>query len=111
MSEPTFNSFGEFWPYYLGEHRNARCRQLHFVGTLIALSALITAVLQQNVQWVLAALLSGYSCAWVGHFFFEKNRPATFKFPVYSFLADWKMFGLMAQGKLRSELHRLGIVS
>lgn len=87
----TFTSFAEFYPYYLSEHSNKTCRRLHLVGSIIVLSVLFTAVINQ--QWALLWLLPiiGYGFAWVGHFFFEKNKPATFKNPLYSFIGDWVM--------------------
>jgi len=102
-------SFAEFWPYYLGEHQNPLCRQLHFVGTTIALGLLVSAFLVGDPRLGVAALLSGYAFAWVGHFVIEKNRPATFKHPIWSFIGDWKMWALMLSGRLDGELSRLGI--
>ena len=91
MSQP-FASFREFYPYYLGEHSNVVCRRLHYLGSTLALVFLALAVVQANAWWLLGALLSGYAFAWIGHFFFEKNRPATFSHPFYSFAGDWVMF-------------------
>jgi len=90
--EPTFNSFKAFYPYYLKEHRNVTCRRLHFIGSLLVLMVIITALLSQKyaLLWLLPVI--GYGFAWVGHFFFEKNRPATFKHPFYSLWGDWFMF-------------------
>lgn len=96
-----FASFSEFYPYYLSEHSNRSCRRLHFVGTSLALGCLAAAILTLNAWWILGALFSGYLFAWIGHFFFEKNRPATFKYPFYSFLGDWVMFKDMLTGKIR----------
>lgn len=87
-----FNSFRDFYPFYLGEHANRTCRRLHFAGTTLALLFALTALWQAQPLWLLAALLAGYGFAWVGHFFFEKNRPATFKYPFYSLLGDWVMW-------------------
>ncbi|MGH8688369.1 MAG: Mpo1-like protein [Burkholderiales bacterium] len=94
-------SFAEFYPYYLSEHSNRTCRRLHFAGTSIALGILLYAFASQNYWWLLAALACGYAFAWVGHFFFEKNRPATFTHPIYSFLGDWVMWKEMLTGKIR----------
>lgn len=91
MSE-RFASFREFYPFYLGEHQNLTCRRLHFVGTSCALGFIVAAIAQRNPWWLIGALLSGYAFAWIGHFFFEKNRPATFKYPFYSFAGDWVMY-------------------
>jgi hypothetical protein len=97
----TFRSFSEFYPFYLGEHQNLTCRRLHFIGSLLALGFLLRALLSGNAWWCLAALLSGYALAWTGHFFFEKNRPATFRHPLYSFVADWVMFRDILLGRVR----------
>ena len=95
-----FASFREFYPFYLGEHSHPVCRRLHFVGSCVALGFLATLVVTRNPWWLLAALVSGYAFAWVGHFFFEHNKPATFKHPFYSFLGDWVMFRDMLVGRV-----------
>ena len=95
-----YGSFREFYPYYLGEHRNVACRRLHFVGTSFALGFIVLAIMKANAWWLLAALVCGYAFAWVGHFFFEKNRPATFKYPFYSFAGDWVMYKDILTGKI-----------
>lgn len=111
MSKPRIETFEEFWPYYLGEHRHPTCRALHFVGSTLALAWAVTAVVTGQPWLALAALVSGYGFAWVGHFFVEKNRPASFKYPLWSFAADWKMWALTLAGRLGAELGRLGIAS
>jgi hypothetical protein len=91
-AEPTFRTFGDFYPYYLGEHANQTCRRLHFIGTSIAVVLILASVLTQR-WWLLAvAILEGYAFAWVGHFFFEHNKPATFKHPWYSLMGDWRLW-------------------
>lgn len=99
--EPTFNSFKAFYPYYLKEHRNVTCRRLHFIGSLLVLMVIISALLSQKyaLLWLLPFI--GYGFAWVGHFFFEKNRPATFKHPFYSLWGDWVMFKDILTGKIK----------
>ncbi len=87
-----FASFREFYPFYLQEHSNRTSRRLHFIGSLGVLALVTTALLTGSALWLAGALLCGYGFAWVGHFFFEKNRPATFKHPLYSFAGDWVMF-------------------
>ena len=99
MSE-GFASFREFYPFYLGEHRDRTCRRLHFVGTSFAIGFIVLAFLRGDPRWLFASLLSGYAFAWVGHFFFEKNRPATFKHPLYSFAGDWVMYKDILVGKI-----------
>ncbi len=96
-----FASFREFYPFYLAEHANQTCRRLHFAGSSCALVFLVIAIVSANAWWCLAALVSGYAFAWVGHFFFEKNRPATFKYPFYSFAGDWVMYTQILRGKVR----------
>lgn len=95
-----FASFRDFYPFYLGEHANRTCRRLHFVGSGVALGFLAAAAVTLSPWWLLAALVSGYAFAWVGHFFFEHNRPATFKHPFYSFAGDWVMFKDMLTGRI-----------
>lgn len=101
MSEKQYKSFSEFYPFYLQEHQNLTCRRLHFIGSSLILVLLGYILFSQ--QWVLLWLLPilGYGFAWVGHFFFEKNRPATFTYPLYSFVADWIMFKDILTGKLK----------
>lgn len=100
-------SFEEFWPYYVGEHRLRACRALHYAGTTCALSTLVVAVAIGNAWLVPLALVFGYGPAWVGHFFIEKNRPATFKYPRWSLMGDFKMFGLALAGRMHEEVKRL----
>ena len=96
-----FNSFAEFYPFYLGEHRNSTCRALHFCGTSIALTLTLYA-LWSGQYWLIAlAVIQGYAWAWVGHFGFEKNKPASFKQPLYSFMGDWMMWFLLLTGKIK----------
>jgi hypothetical protein len=95
-----FDSFTEFYPYYLDEHRDRRCRRLHFIGTSLVLVALVAALVH-SYWWLLAVPLLGYGFAWVGHFAFEKNRPATFKHPVYSLMGDWVMFADILRGRVK----------
>jgi len=96
----TFAHFADFYPYYLQEHRDSTCRRLHFIGTTLVILIAATALLSANwlLLWVLP--LAGYTFAWVGHFFFEKNRPATFKHPFYSLLGDFVMYKDMLTGKV-----------
>ena len=94
-----FSSFAEFYPYYLQEHSNDVCRRLHYVGSLLVLSILGYALFTQQWLWLLALPFAGYGFAWVGHFFFEHNKPATFKYPLYSFAGDWVMFKDLLTGR------------
>ena len=96
-----FASFREFYPFYLEEHSNRTSRRLHFIGSCGVLALLAKAIASGNAWWALAALFCGYGFAWVGHFFFEKNRPATFKYPLWSLMGDWRMFFETISGKRR----------
>jgi hypothetical protein len=87
-----FGSFREFYPFYLREHANRTSRRLHVVGSCGVLVLIALASLRREPAWLLAAPVCGYGFAWVGHLFFERNRPATFRHPFYSLLGDWAMF-------------------
>ena len=95
-----FNSFAEFYPYYLSEHSNSTCRRLHFIGTTLVIFILALTIAKGAWLLLLALPLAGYSFAWVGHFFFEKNRPATFQHPFYSLLGDFVMYRDMVLGRV-----------
>ena len=95
-----FESFRDYYPYYLGEHANPRCRQLHFAGTSIVIGLALAAGFTGNPWLLLGTPVAGYGFAWVGHFGFEKNRPAAFKNPIWSLMGDFKMFFELATGKL-----------
>ena len=99
-SEQRFRTFADFYPFYLGEHANRVSRRLHCVGTSIALVILMAAVATQLWWLVIVALVQGYAFAWVGHFFFEHNRPATFKYPGFSFMGDWRLWWEIVSGKI-----------
>ena len=87
-----YRSFSEFYPFYLSEHSNRVSRRLHFVGTSVSLGLLIAAANRHSWALVVLALVQGYALAWIGHFFFEHNRPATFRHPLWSFMGDWRMW-------------------
>jgi hypothetical protein len=101
QSGPPFRNFAEFYPFYLSEHRNPTCRILHFIGSNLVIGTAGLMIYTQN--WMLAWLLPilGYGFAWIGHFGFEKNRPATFRHPLYSFMGDWVMWWQLLVGKLK----------
>ena len=98
MSE-RLQTYAEFWPYYLREHSEPSCRALHYVGTLAGLSTLITAAITAQPWLVLAALPIAYGPAWVGHFFIEKNRPASFDYPLWSMISDVRMCAAFLSGR------------
>lgn len=85
-------TWSEFWPFYLREHNNRANRITHFVGTTIALGFLIAAAVLREPWFLLAGLVSGYAFAWFGHAVFQKNRPATFRYPIKSFASDWRLW-------------------
>ena len=99
-SQTPFETFADFYPFYLAEHTHPVSRRLHFAGSTLALVFLFSAVLLQEPWLFLLALVQGYAFAWVGHFFFEHNRPATFKYPLWSFMGDWRMWSDMLRGRV-----------
>ncbi len=99
-AQRTFNSFSDFYPYYLEEHANRTCRRLHVVGTSLVILTALYAVFSGNwsALWLLPVL--GYCFAWVGHFYFEHNKPATFQHPFYSLAGDFVMYKDILTGKI-----------
>jgi hypothetical protein len=90
--ETAFRTFRDFYPFYLREHANRSSRRLHFIGTSLALALLIL-TLATRIWWIaVVALAEGYAFAWVGHFFFERNKPATFRHPWFSLMGDWRLW-------------------
>ncbi len=100
-------NFTEFWPFYVREHRSALNRRLHFVGTSCGLILVVVALLTDQFWWIALAPICGYGFAWFGHFRVEKNRPATLRFPFYSFVGDQKMFVLMLFGCMDAEIQKI----
>lgn len=100
IKQSGFESFEEFYPYYLQEHGHPVCRRLHFIGTLAVIAILVAVLLGASAWWLLALPVVGYGFAWVGHFFVEKNRPATFTYPFYSLAGDFRMFRDMLTGRI-----------
>ncbi|MBC5775701.1 DUF962 domain-containing protein [Pontibacter sp. KCTC 32443] len=99
-TEPKrYTSLREFYPYYLSEHQHTTSRALHFIGTALLLVVVIVALVTGKYKWLLAVPVIGYGFAWVGHFFFERNKPATFKYPFYSLASDFKLFFDILRGK------------
>ena len=96
----AFRTLEEFWPFYVSEHLNPVNRRLHFVGTTLAIVLIATG-------HFLAALVIAYGCAWTGHFIFERNRPATFKYPWLSLQADFRLYFLIVTGRMDAEIVRL----
>jgi len=96
-----FASFREFYPFYLGEHSDRRCRRLHFVGSTLVLLVVLLAIISGRLVWLWLAPVAGYGFAWIGHFVYEKNRPATFRHPLYSLMGDWVMYWQVWRGRVR----------
>jgi hypothetical protein len=104
MDQSEMKSFEEFWKFYVGEHSKRGTRVAHAAGTITGMGLLFFLMATRKWRYLPLALLPGYGAAWFGHFFIEKNRPATFKYPLWSLIADYKMIGLMAAGKMQAEL-------
>lgn len=103
-SERKYKSLKAFYPYYLTEHQDLTCRRLHFTGTLLLLIVLATTIVLQKWILLIAIPILGYGFAWAGHFFFEKNKPATFQYPLYSLASDFIMFYHMLTGQIDEKL-------
>lgn len=104
-----YSTFAEFWPYYLREHSRPQTRALHYLGTTVVLVLAIVALASGHLVWLAAMPVAGYLFAWIGHFGVEKNRPATFTYPLWSLVADFRMWWLWLTGRLASELRRAGV--
>lgn len=101
MSQPrAYGTFRDFYPFYLTEHRRSGTRRLHFAGTLLVLLTLVYAIASRRWALLLLTPVFGYAFAWVGHFFVERNRPATFQYPLYSLAGDFRMFADMLRGRV-----------
>jgi hypothetical protein len=105
---PRIATYAEFYPYYLQEHSVPACRTMHYIGTTLTFVALALG-LTVSAWWFLAAPLSGYFFAWVAHFFIEKNRPATFTYPVWSLISDYRMYFAWITGRLGPQLEEAGV--
>jgi hypothetical protein len=107
MSERQYNSFNEFWPHYVAEHSRPSTRVLHLIGTAIALGCVAYFIIVGKWWLFPLALIPGYGAAWIAHFFIEKNKPATFQYPLWSFMGDYKMIWMMLRGRMSGEVTQI----
>tara|TARA_R110000868_G_scaffold110286_1_gene298994 strand:+ start:31361 stop:31672 length:312 start_codon:yes stop_codon:yes gene_type:complete len=101
MSSKKYETFKEFYPFYLSEHSNKVCRLMHFIGTTLVLALLIYGLVSEQYKLLWFLPVAGYGFAWIGHFVFEKNKPASFKQPLFSFIGDWVMYAQIWTGKVK----------
>ena len=101
--------YSDFWPYYLQQHSEPRTRAIHYLGTGLAFLSVLALIVTHNPWFVPAALVAGYAPAWIGHFFIEKNRPATFTYPLWSLFSDFRMAWDWLSGNLPKELEKAGV--
>ena len=99
--EKKYTNFKDFYPYYISEHSHKTTKLLHFIGTTFSLYFLVNFFLSFEIKFIFYSLISGYGFAWVAHFFIEKNKLATFTYPLYSFIADHLMYIEILRGKHR----------
>lgn len=101
MSQKRYETFKEFYPFYLSEHSNKVCRLMHFIGTTLVLILLVYGLVTKQYRLLWFLPVAGYGFAWIGHFVFEKNKPASFKQPFFSFIGDWVMYVQILLGKVK----------
>lgn len=104
-----FEHFSQFWPFYVSEHSKKATRHLHFIGTTLMFLFLTHAIAMHSLLSLTTAILSAYGLAWASHFLIEKNRPATFRYPIFSLMGDFKMYGFTIMGRMDHEIARLKI--
>jgi len=107
----SITRYRDFWPYYLREHARPETRAIHYVGTGLATCALVGLIATGRLWLVPLALVAGYGPAWIGHFFIEKNRPATFTYPFWSLVSDYRMAWSWATGQIGAELIKAGVAN
>jgi hypothetical protein len=105
----AYRTFAAFWPHYLREHSRPPTRALHYIGTTLVVAIAVAALLTGHWGWLIALPFAGYLFAWAAHFAVEKNRPATFTYPLWSLAADFRMWALWLTGRLGPELERAGV--
>ncbi len=104
-----YKTYSAFFDFYLSEHSHALTRAMHYLGSTFGLLALFLALRTLNPLWIVAGLVAGYGCAWAAHFFIEHNKPATFKYPLWSFMGDYHMYFLWLTGQLEKRRARAQI--
>ena len=109
ISNSRITTYRDFWPYYLREHAKPRTRAIHYVGTALATASLVVAIVTENPWFLIVMLFAGYGPAWIGHFFIEHNKPATFTYPLWSLFSDFRMAFVWATGGLGRELSKAGV--
>jgi hypothetical protein len=107
MSEQKIKTYTEFWDFYVAEHSKPLTRLFHFVGTALGIVLLVWFIRSGNYLYIPLCFVVGYAFAWFSHFFIEKNKPATFKYPFWSFISDYKMMFYMLIGKMSAEVERV----
>jgi len=106
MTTQRYKSFSEFWPFYVREHSRGGTRLLHLIGTTIGLGVMIYFIASGRWWLFPLGLIPGYGGAWMGHFLIEKNKPATFQYPLWSFMGDYKMIAMMITGRISDEVEK-----
>jgi len=101
------HSYREFWPFYVSQHLKAGTRLLHFIGTTAVIACVVAAIVWREWWLLLLGPVVSYGPAWIAHFFVERNKPATFTYPLWSLIGDFHMYGLMWTGRMERELRRL----
>ena len=107
MNEKQINNYSEFWDFYVAEHSQPLTRYLHFTGSMLSIILLVWIIRNANWFYLPLCLVIGYAFAWFSHFFVEKNKPATFKYPLWSLISDYKMVFYMLTGKMELEVRRV----
>jgi len=105
-----YTTYSAFFDFYLSEHSRAATRAVHYLGSVCGIAALILTITTGNLLWIPAGLVAGYGCAWIGHFFIEHNKPATFRYPLWSFIGDYHMFSLWLTGQLDKRRKQAGLI-